>query len=101
MAIIELSVNPIGTGTPSVSRYVARAVEVLAEEKNIKYETTPMGTIIEGDLGHLLALVQKMHEAVFEAGVKRVVTVIKIDDRRDKAASMSSKIESLRRELGH
>jgi len=101
MAIIELSVNPIGTGTPSVSRYVARAVEVLAEEKNIKYETTPMGTIIEGDLGHLLALVQKMHEAVFEAGVKRIVTVMKIDDRRDKAASMSSKIESLRRELGH
>ena len=99
MAIIELSVNPIGTGTPSVSRYVARAVEVLAEEKNIKYETTPMGTIIEGDLGHLLALVQKMHEAVFEAGVKRVVTVMKIDDRRDKAASISSKTESLRREL--
>jgi uncharacterized protein (TIGR00106 family) len=99
MAIIELSVNPIGTGTPSVSRYVARAVAVLAEEKNIKYETTPMGTIIEGDLGHLLTLAQKMHETVFEAGAKRIVTVMKIDDRRDKSANMSNKVESLKREL--
>jgi len=31
----------------------------------------------------------------------RAVTIIKIDDRRDKASSASSKIESLKRELGH
>ena len=101
MAIVELSVNPLGTGTPSVSQYVARAVKVLEGEKDIKYEVTPMGTIIEGDLERLLTLVRKMHEAVFDAGVMRVVTVIKIDDRRDKTASMDSKMESLRRELEH
>jgi len=100
MALIEVSTIPLGTGTPSLSRYVARAVEILQGEKDIKYELTPMGTIIEGDLERLLALVRKMHEAVFDAGAMRVVTVMKIDDRRDKTSSMSSKMEALRRELG-
>ncbi len=101
MAIVEVSIVPLGTQTPSISQYVARAVGVLQGEKDIKYELTAMGTIIEGDLDHLLTLVRKMHEAVFDAGITRVVTMIKIDDRRDKISSMSSKIESLKRELGH
>jgi len=100
MAILEVSVNPLGTGTSSVSQYVARAVKVLEGEKGINYELTSMGTIVEGDLEQLLALVQKMHEAVFAAGVMRVVTVAKIDDRRDKSTTMSGKMESLKRELG-
>ena len=101
MAIVEVSIVPLGTETPSVSQYVARAVGVLQGEKGIKYELTAMGTIIEGDLEHLLTLVRKMHEAVFDTGITRVVTTIKIDDRRDKISSMSSKMESLKRELGH
>jgi uncharacterized protein YqgV (UPF0045/DUF77 family) len=42
-----------------------------------------------------------MHEAVFDAGAMRVVTVITIDDRRDEISSASSKIESLKRQLKH
>lgn len=99
MAIVDLSVIPLGTGTPSVSQYVARAVKILEEQKDIKYESTPMGTVIEGDLDRLLTLVRRMHETAFEAGCKRVVTLIKIDDRRDKAASMSGKLASLKREM--
>ena len=100
MALVEVSIIPLGTETTSVSQYVARAVGVLQGERDIKYELTAMGTIIEGDLDHLLTLVRKMHEAVFDAGITRVVTTIKIDDRRDKTSSMSSKMESLKRELG-
>ena len=101
MALVEVSIIPLGTGTPSVSKYIAQAVKVLEGEKDIKYELTAMGTIIDGDLERLLSLVRKMHQAVLDAGVTRVVTTIKIDDRQDKTASMSSKIESLKRELGH
>ena len=101
MALVEVSIIPLGTGAPSVSQYVAQAVKVLEGEKDIKYELTAMGTIIDGDLERLLSLVRKMHQAVLDAGVTRVVTTIKIDERRDKTASMSSKIESLKRELGH
>ena len=100
MALVEVSVIPVGTPTPSVSQYIARAVKVLEGEKDIKYELTAMGTIIEGDLERVLTLARKMHEAVFNAGIMRVVTTIKIDDRRDKASGMDSKMESLKRELG-
>lgn len=99
MAIMELSVNPIGTGTASVARYVARAVEVVQNEPRVRFTVTPMGTVVEGDLDDLLSLIPRMHEAVFGAGVNRVVTVIKIDDRRDIPGTMTGKLESLRREL--
>ncbi len=100
MALVEISVIPLGTPTPSVSQYIARAVKVLEGEKDIKYELTAMGTIIEGDLERVLTLARKMHQAVFNTGIMRVVTTIKIDDRRDKNSSMDSKMESLKRELG-
>ena len=99
MAIIEVSIVPLGTGTPSLSQYVARTVKVLEERRDIKYELTSMGTIIEGDLEQLLGAVRKMHETVFDAGAARVLTTVKIDDRRDKASTMSGKIESVKREL--
>ncbi len=101
MALVEVSIIPLGTETTSVSQYVAMAVKVLQGEKALKYELTSMGTIIEGDLTHLLSTVQKMHEAVLDAGVTRVVTTIKIDDRRDKSSGMSSKMDSLKSKLEH
>jgi len=99
MAIAEISVIPLGTKTPSVSQYVARAVKVLEQEKDIKYEMTAMGTIIEGDLDRILAAVKKMHEGTFREGVARVVTSVKIDDRRDRAQGMKEKVDSLKKKL--
>ena len=66
MAIAEISIVPLGTKTPSVSKYVARAVRILQQEKGIKYKLTPMGTIIEADLDRILSLVKKMHEETFD-----------------------------------
>ena len=99
MAIAEVSIIPLGTKTPSVSKYLARAFRALRDEKNIKYELTSMGTIIEGDLGDILRIVRNMHEATFGEGIMRVVTTVKIDDRRDKTLTMRGKIESLLKEL--
>jgi len=99
MAIAEVSVVPLGTKTASVSQYVARAVKVLEQEKGIRYELTAMGTIIEGDLGRILAVVKTMHEATFAEGVARVLTTVKIDDRRDKAQSVKRKVASLKKKL--
>jgi uncharacterized protein (TIGR00106 family) len=99
MAIAEVSVIPLGTKTPAVSQYVARAVNVLKQEKGIKYETTAMGTIIEGNLDGILAVVRKMHEGTFGEGVARVITMVEIDDRRDKAQGMKEKVDSLKKKL--
>jgi uncharacterized protein (TIGR00106 family) len=99
MAIAEISVVPLGTKTPSVSQYVARAIKVLEKEKDIKYELTAMGTIVEGDLDRILAVVRKMHEETFGEGIARVLTTVKIDDRRDKSQSVKEKVDSLKKKL--
>jgi uncharacterized protein (TIGR00106 family) len=99
MAIAEISIVPLGTKTPSVSQYVARAIKVLEKEKDIKYELTAMGTIVEGDLDRILAVVRKMHEETFGEGIARVLTTVKIDDRRDKSQSMKEKVDSLKKKL--
>ncbi len=100
MAVAEISIIPIGTGSPSVSEHVVRAVRVLRREKSLKYEITSMGTIIEGDPEAILRVSGKMHQAVLDGGAQRVVTTIKIDDRRDKHLTMSGKVESVRKKLG-
>ena len=101
MVIAEVNIIPLGTKTPSVSKHIARAFRALREEKNMKYELTSMGTIMEGDLGEILRVVRNMHEGTFDGEVMRVVTTIKIDDRRDKTLSMSGTIESQLKELKH
>ena len=99
MAVVDVSIVPLGTASPSVSRYVAKAIKVLQQETELKHESTAMGTIIEGDLDKILAVVRKMHETAFTGEVLRVVTTIKIDDRRDKELSIEGKLNSLKREL--
>ncbi|MDY6930726.1 MAG: MTH1187 family thiamine-binding protein [Halobacteriota archaeon] len=99
MAIVEVSIIPIGTGSSSLSSYVAGVLRVLSEAEDIKYQLTPMGTIIEGDLNRILEVIKKMHDSVFSDDISRVVTTIKIDDRRDKNASMEQKLNSVDQKL--
>lgn len=93
--IAELRVIPLGTATPSVSPYIAACVDVLKEAKDITYQVTGMGTIIEGPLARVLETAQKMHEVPFTKGAQRVVTLISIDDRRDKPATAESKVKAV------
>ncbi len=97
MAIVELSIVPLGVGA-GVSRFVAGAVRVL-EKTGLGFELTAMGTIISGDLDEILATVRNMHESCFDAGAVRVLTQIRIDDRRDKDSSIERKIRSVREKL--
>jgi len=99
MATMGISIVPVGTGSPSVSSYVAEAVKLLQKEPGVKYELTAMMTIVEGDVGRLLEIAQKMHNTAFAAGAKRVVTSIRIDDRRDKPVTIKSKVKSVKEKL--
>ncbi len=99
MAIVELSIVPIGTASTSVSKYVAAVHDALAEEKNIKYALTPMSTILEGELDHILAVVRKLHELPFDRGALRVYSTLKIDDRRDKPSTMAAKLDAVNKKI--
>ena len=100
MAMIDISVVPVGTGKPSVSEFVAGAVRILKNEPGIKYELTAMNTIVEGDLEQLLSLARRMHDSAFSSGVQRVVTTMRIDERRDKPLTIEGKIEAVKNRLG-
>ena len=95
MIIAQLIIAPIGKGT-SLSKYVKIVIETLKKE-NVKFETNAMATVIETeDLNTLFSIVQKVHTAVLALGVDRVITELKIDDRRDKNATIESKLDSIK-----
>lgn len=95
MIIAEISVIPIGTGTPSVSKYVAKAVDEL-RRLGLKPEVTAMGTIFEAeDVAVILNAFKAVHESVFAHGAQRAVTALKIDERRDKEGSITQKVRSI------
>ena len=95
MAIVEISITPLGTGVPSVSPYVAACVDIVAGS-GLAYQLTPMGTVIEGDLDAIFDVIRRMHEAPFEKGAIRVSTLIKVDDRRDEGRhGMAGKVRSV------
>ena len=64
MAIAEVSVVPLGTGSVSVSEYVAGAIEEL-QKSGLSFQLTPMGTIIEGSLEDVLAVIAKCMKPPF------------------------------------
>lgn len=98
MAIAEINIIPLGTPGPSVAEYVRDAVGLL-ERRGIQFEVTAMGTIIEGDVATILELAREMHETPFHRHVRRVVTTIRIDDRRDRKATARGKVEAVRGKL--
>ena len=95
MIVAQLSIAPVGKGT-SVSKYVKVVIETLKKEK-ITFQTNAMATVIEtDDLATLFNVVQKAHTAMVNMGAQRVITELKIDDRRDKNATMETKLKTLK-----
>lgn len=93
--IAEIKIVPLGTATTSLSHYIAACINTLKQAQDISYQITAMGTIIQGPLERVLELVQEMHEVPFTMGAKRVATTINIDDRRDKSATIDSKVKAV------
>jgi uncharacterized protein (TIGR00106 family) len=94
MIISQLSIAPIGLGT-SLSKYVKIVIQTL-DEHNLKNKTNDMATVIEtSDLDTLFNTVKDAHNAVINAGAKRVITELKIDHRLDKDVYLGTKLKSL------
>jgi uncharacterized protein (TIGR00106 family) len=90
LMLAQLSVFPVGEGT-SLSRFVKEGIKVI-KDSGYNYEIGGMSTAIEvPDLDSLFSLVKKVHQAHLDAGGKRSLMDLKVDDRRDKDATISSK----------
>jgi len=94
---IDVSLVPLGTGSTSLGDTIAAAERVLHQYPHVEYHLNPMSTTLRGELAELLQVVQAMHEAAFSLNAQRVVTTLKIDDRRDEDPLAESLLAKMQR----
>lgn len=95
--IAEFSVVPIGVGE-SLSAYVAECLKIV-EKSGLRYQLTPMGTILEGDFHKVMETIGLCHLRVRSMS-RRVTTTIRLDDRETHTDEMSRKVRSVREKMG-
>ena len=93
--IAEFSIVPIGHGE-SVSQYVAECIKVV-RSSGLKYELTPMGTVLQGPFDDVMDVIGSCHKKV-RCMSNRVLTTIKIDDRMNER-TMEERLASVERKL--
>ncbi len=76
--LAELRVTPLETKI-SFARLIADLIPILVESP-LRYQVHAMGTTLEGDLGEILALVERAHTVAREHA-DRVLIELSIDDR--------------------
>ncbi len=92
----EIGILPIGTSSTSLSKYIAKGIGNLKMIDGIRYQVTPMGTIIESDnIDKIFEASKAVMSAVFSMGVTRIETILKIDERHDKDNSLEDKLRSI------
>jgi uncharacterized protein (TIGR00106 family) len=99
VATADLTVIALGRPDASASAYIAEIQRRLARQDRVRYVLHAMGTSLEGATEDILALVGELHAVPFEAGIPRVYTVLKLDERRDREQTLEDKVESVRRRL--
>jgi uncharacterized protein (TIGR00106 family) len=97
MVILEFSVTPLGVGE-SVSGYVARCLEIV-EKSGLDYQLHAMGTLVEGELDAVLAVLKQCIEAT-AATCPRVTCSAKLDFRRGHTGRLKAKVQSVEDKLG-
>ncbi|HYO26344.1 MAG TPA: MTH1187 family thiamine-binding protein [Lacipirellulaceae bacterium] len=97
MVLLEMSIVPLGQGE-SVSQYVAQCLD-LVDRSGLAYELHSMGTIVEGELGEVLALMQQCIEAVARS-TNRVTCTAKLDYRPGTQGRIAAKVARVEQHLG-
>lgn len=96
MITADFAILPVGTEDSECKDYVTAAVQAI-KNSGLSYQLTGMGTQIEAEnLNELYDAIAKAQEAVFDVGVGRVYTILKVDDRRDrKNRTLDAKIDTV------
>ncbi|MBI5102347.1 MAG: MTH1187 family thiamine-binding protein [Nitrospirae bacterium] len=95
--LVEFSIVPLGTGS-SVGDKVADVLRIV-DASGLPYKINPMGTVIEGEWDDVMKTIKKCHLAIMKKG-DRVLTDIKIDDRKGMPKRIDEKVKALERRLG-
>ena len=98
--LAELEIIPIGTKSASLSDLLVEVAK-LVDQSGLDYRVGPMGTVVEGEWDGIVQLAKTCHQAVLKSA-DRVMTTIRIDDRKDKPGRgrMVQKVQALETKLG-
>jgi len=100
MITAEISITPVGTCSTSISEFVAESEKILQKYTDLEYNLTSMATEISGNnIDEIFEEMKEMHAAQLKKGAKRLITTIRIDDRRDSESTMNEKIMSVKAKL--
>lgn len=97
MVLLEFSMSPLDKGV-SLSPYVARSLDII-DKSGLPYQLTPMGTILEGEWGEVMAVVTACYQRMSQ-DCDRISTSMRIDYRAGKSGRLKSKIQAVESRLG-
>ena len=98
--LAEFELVPIGTNSPSLSPLLAEVAKLI-DASGLVYRVGAMGTVVEGEWDQLMALAKRCHQALL-CSSDRVMTTIRIDDRKDQPGPgrIVQKVRSLEDKVG-
>jgi len=94
--LIEFSIVPLGIAS-SIGDKPADVLRIV-DASGLLYKINPMGTVIEGKWDEAMKIVRKCHMTVMKKG-ERVLTDIKIDDRKGMPNRIDAKVKSIERRI--
>ena len=94
--LVEFSIIPVGKGA-GIGKDIAKVLKIV-DNSGLPYKLNPMGTVVEGNWDDLMALIKKCHQTALRDG-ERVVTSIKIDDRKKHQNMIEEKVKSIEKRL--
>ena len=95
MVTAEFSVVGESTGGTRQEELVKLAL-MPVQRRGLSYEVEPLGTTVTGDIDDVFAAVQEAHELLVAEGVERLVTTLRIEDKRG-GTSITDKLEGFRK----
>ena len=104
----EISVIPIissrgdkENAISGMSKYIAKAFDAIRKIEEINVVLTSMGTHIETrDFAKILKAIDATHDSLRgEGNVTRIISTIRIDERRDKSATFDDRVYSVQKKL--
>lgn len=95
--LAEFSIAPLGSET-HLSAAVAEMLRIV-DGSGLAYELHAMGTIMEGEWGEVMGVIEQCYRCMAER-YPRVLVTIKIDEAKGKTGRLRGKVESVERLVG-
>jgi uncharacterized protein (TIGR00106 family) len=97
MVLLDLCIPPLDKGD-SLSRYVARAIDII-DRSGLPYRCHAMGTTIEGGAEAVFDVAKRCFDAL-AADCDRIECSIRMDYRKGRSRRLEGKVASIEEKLG-